>query len=60
MDGDDTEVGDVDGGLADESLLAGPPVLGVKLASTTLLEESIVAFQQFSIGKQPAFFKKML
>jgi len=29
------------------------PVEGVKLAKTTLQEETYLAFQQFSIGKTP-------
>ena len=30
---------------------AGIPLEGVKLSNTTLLEETALAFQQFSIGK---------
>lgn len=52
---DDVDAGDcsTDGSCAgDDAVMAGPPVAGVKLATTTLTQESVMAFQQFSIGNK--------
>ena len=57
---DDMDAGDcsTDGSCAgDDGMVSEVPVEGVKLAKTTLQEETYLAFQQFSIGKTR---KKML
>lgn len=58
---DDMDAGDcsTDGSCGgDDAMMAEVPVEGVKLAKTTLQEETYLAFQQFSIGKTTG--KKML
>ena len=52
---DDMDVGDCssDGSCGgDDELMGGTPIAGVKVATTTLTEETLMALQQFSIGKQ--------
>lgn len=51
---DDMDAGDcsTDGSCGgDDGMMAEVPMEGVKLAKTTLQEETYLAFQQFSIGK---------
>ena len=50
---DDVDAGDCssDGSCGGaDGVMMGPPVAGVKLAKTTLTEESVMALKQFSIG----------
>jgi len=49
---DDMDVGDCssDGSCGgDDELMGGTPIAGVKVATTTLTEETLMALQQFSI-----------